>query len=85
MRVEINGNEYKQVNTNPDKYMTQNLSSIPLNIIIGDTQKPANDAAPDFVFNPIIHGASSNDPVTGIVWAKSTSLTIEGIMGLVEG
>lgn len=67
MRVKLTPNQYTQINTDPAKYLIQNISADPVRIIISDTQ-PAPTAPYDFIIETRCGISSSH--VEGIVWGK---------------
>jgi len=81
MRKQLPKHVYTQINTNPDEYLIQNLSSDALYIVVADTQ-PAANADHDFIIES--KHAISNDLAIGICWGKpegKTALTV----GYTEG
>jgi hypothetical protein len=81
MRVELQPNTYTQINTNPDEYLIQNVSTYDLQVIVSDTQ-PADTADYDFV---IVNGnAISNSHIAGTCWGKPSGKVSINV-GVVEG
>ena len=67
-RVTLVPNVYKQINTDPNKYLIQNIGADPVRIIVSDTAP--NDEDPyDFIIESRCGISSSH--VEGIIWGKS--------------
>ena len=80
MRITLNNTEYKQLNTNEENFVLQNLGNY-VAFVVKASAKPANDAQPDILLNP--YDGINNNIVTGKFWGKSSvDSTID--IGLLE-
>ena len=68
MRVQLLPNIYVQINTDPSKYLIQNIGADPIRIIVSDTQ-PSPDTPYDFIIESRCGISSSH--VEGIIWGQS--------------
>ncbi len=81
MRIKLPENTWTPINTDPDKYLMQNISNTNVYIIVSDTQ-PGDGISYDFEV-PYLDGIGSNC-VSGLLWGKPKG-QIEIQVGLIEG
>ncbi len=81
MQIPIPNDSYVGTNTIEDKFLLQVLGNTSIGIIVASST-PAADALPDIILNP--GEAITECHTTGLLWCKSLSARVGGIVGLTE-